>query len=473
MSYIAIDAGSSYIKLATLNPEESSVKNVRIALMPEPLASVHPLRREWSMELLYRLITTMLEEQLQNCGGECQGIWISTQMHGFVLTDELGHAITPYVNWQDERGLEPTDKPGINAMTALMERIGDEAWLRTGLWKKSGIAAVSLYHMLHSGDGSSAVQAMRRPVKFCTLGGYLVQRLTGQHASHLTNAVPTGLVDLAEQRWDESILAAVGCGNMIMPRIEAGCAAVGEYDSKYGEIPVFPDIGDHQAAFLGSLADPDGEIVMNIGTAGWISRAVPASVPGEWETRPYFEGRYLATITKLPGGRNLAVLTDFIASVGKSVFKRELPADELWELLLGEAEKSGIGGKESLRSEVGYWGPQTGASQGAIWNISGSNLSAGGIFLSAMDEIARIYSERLRPLASGGNIRRIIGTGGALMKNRYLRKEIESRISLEIVPAPMRNEVFLGLLRLALVQEGKCANLEQTRKFILGMQRRE
>ncbi|RXZ83706.1 hypothetical protein EBB07_04810 [Paenibacillaceae bacterium] len=464
MSYIALDVGSSYIKLANLNVQELSVTHIRTAPMPEPLAGVHPLRKEWDMELLYRRIAAMLDEQLESCVGECQGIWITTQMHGFVLADELGQAVTSYINWQDERGLEPAAAPGINVMTELMGRIGDEAWLRTGLWQKPGIAAVSLYHMLNYGDIDAVIGRTYRGLQLCTLGGYVILRLTGQHVCHLTNAVPTGLADLAGRCWDQSILNAVGCQGIALPRIESGYDAVGEFHSKFGIIPVFPDIGDHQAAFLGSLAHPEEEVVMNIGTAGWLSQATPSLQPGAWETRPYFEERYLATITKLPGGRNLAVLVDFIRSVGHSVFQRERPADELWEHLLREAERTGTDG---LRSEVGYWGPQTGTNPGAIWNIHGANLSAGSILASAMNEIALTYSEQFKHLAGGRDVRRIIGTGGVLMKNGYLRREIERQLSMEIVPAPLENEVFLGLLRLALIYEGKCANVEQTRTLIL------
>ncbi|OAS16425.1 sedoheptulokinase [Paenibacillus oryzisoli] len=490
MRYIAIDVGSTFLKAGQLDVQNLAITHMESIRMPEPLPNENPLRKEWNAIQLLELMKGLIDRQLASCPG-CKGIWITTQMHGFIITDEYGVADTPYISWQDERGLEYADKLGTSYFSALMDRVGEKAWRRTGLWEKPGVAAVGLFHMLQQADLGLEIKRERQgkacaasmndiqtldSKRLCTLGGYLIQSLTGSHVCHITNAAPTGLVDVRAGKWDKDIVSAVGCQALQFPRIVVGIDSVGHYHSRWGGVPVYPDIGDHQASVLGSLADAKNEAIVNMGTAGWISRVSDAYRIGEWELRPYFEGRYLPTITKLPGGRNMAVLVRFIADVGQSIYGITLTEDTLWERLLAEADSFSQkflagerqAGKGQLHVHVGFYGGQTGTDSGAIDCINGDNLQVGGLFAAAMEEIAAIYERNLYVLATAGEaIRRITFSGGVMMKNAFLRDAIAKAVGIEAVMAPERDEVFLGLLRLALVSEGLYASVEETREVLL------
>lgn len=469
MRYIAIDVGSTFLKAAQLDVQNLAIMHMESIRMPEPLPNENPLRKEWNAIQLLELIQGLIDRQLSSCPG-CKGIWMTTQMHGFIITDVNGAAVTPYISWQDERGLEYADKLGSSYFSALMERVGEEAWRRTGLWEKPGVAAVGLFHMLQQAESRTENE------RLCTLGGYLIQSLTGSHVCHITNAAPTGLVDVRACEWDQEIIHAVGCQALQFPRIVVGTDIVGHYHSRWGAIPVYPDIGDHQASVLGSLADATNEAIVNMGTAGWISRVSDAYRIGEWELRPYFDGRYLPTITKLPGGRNMAVLVRFIADVGHSIYGTTLTEDTLWERLLTEADRAsqkflagkGQAGKGELHVHVGFYGKQTGTDRGAIDSINADNLQVGCLFAAAMEEIAAIYERHLSVLATAGEaIEQITFTGGVMMKNAFLRNAIAKAVGIEAFKAPAHDEVFHGLLRLALVSEGLHASVIETREVLL------
>ncbi|NQX58368.1 sedoheptulokinase [Paenibacillus qinlingensis] len=481
MRYIAIDVGSTFLKAGQLDVQNLAITHMESIRMPEPLPNENPLRKEWNAIQLLELMKGLIDRQLASCPG-CKGIWITTQMHGFIITDDYGVAVTPYISWQDERGLEYAAKLGSSYFSALMERVGEEAWRRTGLWEKPGVAAVGLFHMLQQADSGVENQRERQGTacpaskRLCTLGGYLIQSLTGSHVCHITNAAPTGLVDVRAGEWDKDIVRAVGCQALQFPRIVVGTDMVGHYHSRWGAIPVYPDIGDHQASVLGSLADTTNEAIVNMGTAGWVSRVSDAYRIGEWELRPYFDGRNLPTITKLPGGRNMAVLVRFIADVGQSIYGTTLTEDMLWERLLAEADKAaqhfktgkGQSSNGQLHVHVGFYGKQTGADKGTIDNIDSDNLQVGGLFAAAMEEIAAIYERNLYVLATAGEaIEQITFTGGVMMKNAFLRDAIAKAVGIEAVMAPACDEVFHGLLRLALVSEGLYASVHETREVLL------
>jgi sugar (pentulose or hexulose) kinase len=70
----------------------------------------------------------------------------------------------------------------------------------------------------------------------------------------------------------------------------------------FGKTTVYTPVGDQQSAVLGANAD-EQNYVMNIGTAGQFCSISPTFVSGDFESRPFFDGKILCTVTNLPGGK--------------------------------------------------------------------------------------------------------------------------------------------------------------------------
>ena len=73
-----------------------------------------------------------------------------------------------------------------------------------------------------------------------------------------------------------------------------------------GRVPIYVGIGDHQCSLLGAGLVERHTLSINLGTGAQVSTLEDKWTPQEAETRPYFSGQMLNTITHIPGGRALA-----------------------------------------------------------------------------------------------------------------------------------------------------------------------
>ncbi|MDF2723886.1 MAG: hypothetical protein K0Q59_3561 [Paenibacillus sp.] len=448
MNYIGIDIGSSFIKAAILDTENRAIRDVTRLPTPERLPAPNSSIYEVDVVSIMRSVTAMID-QCADKRGPIAGILLSTQMHGFVLCDAAGEPLTNYISWQDTRGSVPYGKEAASSFERISSVVSSEQIEKSGTKLKPGLAACNLHHwMAHHGR-----VAEQNNVRFCTLGSFIIFKLTGRHACHITNAAPTGFADVERRAWNLETIRAVGCESLVFPDIVDEQDICGYYDSPYGRIPVYPDIGDHQASVLGALGGNSHTAIVSGGTAGIVSLVSPEAAQGDHENRPYFGGRTLKTITRLPGGRNLDVLVDFIADIGMSVYGASRSRDELWQAIFrsveaGSPTRSPNG---ALQVELGFFTGQQGVQHGRIDGIRQSNLTAGSLFAAAFENMADVYISALRKLENpSAPVARIILTGGTIHNNRFIRTIIQERTGIETLPSPVQNEELRGLLHLAM-----------------------
>src|SRR5690606_26437889 len=79
----------------------------------------------------------------------------------------------------------------------------------------------------------------------------------------------------------------------------------------------YAPVGDHQCALVGALLQAR-ELSLNISTGSQVSVIAPTFVPGEYETRPYFDGATLQTVTRLPAGRALTALVSLLTELAQA-----------------------------------------------------------------------------------------------------------------------------------------------------------
>lgn len=253
---VYIDIGSTNVKW------RRGGECVKTTPFPAPLKSEYPYFEANADEIV------LLVERLIRGADR---VFISVQMHGYVLLKD-GSAVTNYISWRDERGGNCTP-----AFTLTKEY---------GVDIKPNLSRLSLQTQTAEYD------------EFCTLGSYLVYRLTGKNVTHITDAAPSGFYNVC-QREEEKV-------EFRLPKARYEVNVAG----RYGLTEIYTPVGDQQAAILGAVGNEFDGYILNLGTAAQLCCIADGFVSGEYESRPYFGGKTLCTVTRLVGGGVIAKYTD-------------------------------------------------------------------------------------------------------------------------------------------------------------------
>lgn len=438
MIYAALDIGSTNIKCALVDTGRLTVEEVDTAPFPGAKAP-QTLRYEVDAESLYQLCVGMIDRAVEQNPELC-GILFSTQMHGFVLSDDKGNPVWDYISWRDGACLEKTPQ-GEPWLSRLSDQLSSVDTAATGVPLRPKLAISNLYARICQGA------PLPKGTLFHTLGGFISMRMGGGHTCHLTNAGPTGMCDVVNGRWMAELIQCAGAEEIQFPRIIRGIEPVGEYRKNGRSYPLFPDIGDHQVCILGSLAKLETQVNVNIGTAGMIGRIVPQFELG-YENRPLLEGRFIRTLTGLPGGRHLQGLVDYLQDAAKLSGTSE-SENQIWQRLTAEAGKPG---PEDLHFTL-----DTAAdcfrTEGRLRAYSAMETAQ-----ALYETIGKTYAQGINALGTG--VERLVYSGGAAVRNAALREQIERASGLPGSPNP-RDAVMLGMLQLGLLAGGECHNLDQ------------
>lgn len=285
MYWIALDLGSTHTKCAVLDSDTGDIRWRRQESTP-PGGGMDG-RHETDAEAYFQQAQALLMEATTP---DIAGILLSTQMHGYVLTDEANRPVSPFVSWQDRLAV-----PYLDALRTRLPR-GDME--RTGVPLKPNLAMCMLYARLQEG------LALAEGTRFHTLGGYIIARLTGAHVCHSTNAAPIGLLDVPAGQWNHALIDAAGLGGLRFGQVLHTLRPAGVWRYQGHVMPVLPDIGDHQVCVYGAELPQETGLHINIGTAGLLGVVTRTWSRGAYETRPWVEpDAYLKTISGLPGGR--------------------------------------------------------------------------------------------------------------------------------------------------------------------------
>lgn len=195
--------------------------------------------------------------------------FFSVQMHGYILLKN-GKPVTPYISWRDKRG------EGITPHFSITQEYGVSL--------KPNLPRLSL-QTLHT-DADS----------FCTLGSFLSYCLTGRNETHITDAAASGFFNVKLKSIDEC--------RLYLPEASFYVKEIGRYASSR----IYTPTGDQQASVLGAVSacsEHGNGYVMNLGTAGQLCMISEKFIRGDFESRPYFYGKTLCTVTGLPAGEFL------------------------------------------------------------------------------------------------------------------------------------------------------------------------
>jgi glycerol kinase len=195
---------------------------------------------------------------------EVAGLGITNQRETTVLWDRA--TLRPVHNalvWQDTRTRE---------LCSALERAvpSDELRHITGLPAATYFSGPKLRWLLDHAAGARAAAACGE-LAFGTIDTWLLSCLTGNHATDVTNASRTLLMDLRSLDWSGRILDALDIPEQVLPRIVASTPSGGFGTTRRdgplrAEIPVLAVLGDQQAALVGQGCLRPGEIKNTYGT---------------------------------------------------------------------------------------------------------------------------------------------------------------------------------------------------------------
>ena len=251
-----IDVGSSNIKYCT-----SSMRDVNSVQFPKPIIEKNSLF-EVDAEKIVSIVKSIIDKTKPN------DVYFSVQMHGYVLFNK-NKRVTNYISWRDERA--KNEKPRFTLTKDY------------GVNIKPNLPRLSLQKIDTKFD------------EFMTLGSYISYSLTGNNSSHITDICPSGFYNLKSGKYDKA--------GFKLPNICKKVEKVGEYTG----INIYTPIGDQQCAIKGTMDTIKDEncYILNIGTASQLCCIEKGLVNGEFESRPYFEGKTLCTVTRLTGGAKM------------------------------------------------------------------------------------------------------------------------------------------------------------------------
>ncbi|MGD8397256.1 MAG: FGGY family carbohydrate kinase [Anaerolineae bacterium] len=458
---IGLDLGTTTISGVLLDAAGAPIHVAR-RRVDAGVSSARPTRAEQDPTRLTALALDVLAE-LAAAGGPVDGIALTGQMHGLLCTDARGQPLTPLITWQDRRTAEPLPD-GTTTLERLRTRVADLDWRPNGCRIHHGYGAATLFWLVEQ----DALPPDTRYVT--TLAGWLAARLCGRPpATDPTFAASWGIYDLLAGTWSAALLNRLGLDLSLLPPVWPSSAPLRELAPAVAEqvglpagVPVLNPIGDNQASFLGATlqftpgvnlagqraqADvPGGIVLVNLGTGGQVSWAVPAFEPPteRVETRPLPGGGALRVGASLCGGGAYAWLADTVRA-WLAEFGLEIETAALYQHLNGLARACDDTG--SLRVRPTFLGVRgaSGVDGGAIEGITPDNMRLGSLARATLegivDELYDLYATH-RGRAAGGQ--RVVAAGGAVERNPLLLALLSRRFALPVEMAKSQEAAALG-----------------------------
>ena len=436
--FVAVDIGSSFVKAALFDVSSPAVLEHIKEAAPCKLPNDNPNKFEVKANLYVEIVTKILKD-LSAKYNDLQGLILSTQMHGFVYEKQIDDDPL-YISWQDQRCIDLMPDSQLSFLDYLKSIISPEKMESCGVYLKPSMGFCNLYAML------KADPSIKRDGRLYTLGSYISYKLTGNNVCHRQNAAPLGLVNIAENKWNYELLELAGIPEIKLPELaKSDSEVVGRFKINGADISVYPDFGDQQISVLGSNLQ-DNEALINIATACQVICKSDSIDKGLFETRPYFAGSYIKTISNMPSGRGLDVIINFIKDTVEKVSGKEIKAADIWNAVHDSYQKDSHG----LTVDPRFYATYDHMTGGAISHINSSNLRISNIFASLFDEMAKTYWQTIQTLTDKEKLTKIICAGGVSWRLPELLEKIRETALKPCTLSPMEDEALIGLFLISL-----------------------
>ncbi|HLU64033.1 MAG TPA: glycerol kinase GlpK [Protaetiibacter sp.] len=222
---------------------------------------------------IWRNTRTVIGVALADAGitrHDVAAVGITNQRETAIVWDRTtGKPIHRAIVWQDTRTQHAVDAL---AAEGGVRRFAE----KTGLPLASYFSATKIAWILDHVEGARE-RAERGELAFGTPDSWVLWNLTGGpkggvHATDVTNASRTLLMDLATLDWDDELCEAFRVPRAMLPEIRSSSEVYGHAESKslLRETPIAGILGDQQAATFGQAAFDAGESKNTYGTGNFL-----------------------------------------------------------------------------------------------------------------------------------------------------------------------------------------------------------
>ena len=264
---LVLDEGTSSARTLAVAADGSVVARAQREFaqhFPKPGWVEHDPEEIWQAQ-----VSTLTEVVASLRGRSIAGIGITNQRETIVLWERrTGTPVARAIVWQDRRTAV--------TMNELLQRgLAAEVAQRTGLTLDPYFSASKLAWLLDSvPDGRE--RAARGELAAGTIDSWLLWKLTSgrAHATDVSNASRTMLMNLESLAWDPWLLGALRVPREVLPTIVSTSGVVAEATGDacvYG-CPVAALVGDQQAALFGQGAHERGQLKVTFGTGCFVLR---------------------------------------------------------------------------------------------------------------------------------------------------------------------------------------------------------
>jgi len=386
-------------------------------------------------------------ERGETAGRSAAAIGITNQRETTILWDRrTGKAIHNAIVWQDRRTAD---------MCANLAREGVEAELqsRTGLLLDPYFSMSKIAWLLDHVDGARRA-AERGDLAFGTVDSFLLWRLTGGqvHATDVTNASRTGLLNLRDLDWDGELLRLFRIPRALLPEIRDCAADFGSTDpGLFGRaIPIAGMAGDQQAAAIGQCCFAPGQVKCTYGTGAFI---LMNTGPEPQES----ENRLLSTVAYRIGGRTAYSLEGAIFIAGAAV---QWLRDGLGIIATAAETESLAAGLESnggvylVPAFTGlgapHWDP---GARGALLGLT-RGAERAHLARAALEAVAYQTLDLVEAMAEDGRAPEGLRVDGGMVGNDWMVQFLADILGQSVDRPAMRETTALGAAYLAGLQLG-------------------
>lgn len=263
MLYIGIDLGTSSVKILLMEGD-GTVK--KIVSREYPLSFPKPGWSEQNPSDWYTQTMDGLKELLQEADkSQVAGISFGGQMHGLVILDKEDNVIRPAILWNDGRTTEECDY--------LNHTIGtDKLSEYTANIAFAGFTAPKLLWLSkHEPDNFAKIDKIMLPKD------YLAYRLTGVHATDVSDASGMLLLDVKNRKWSQEMCDICHISIEQLPELFESYEAIGTLKADVAaelgvstQVKVAAGAGDNAAAAVATGTVGEGKCNISLGTSGTI-----------------------------------------------------------------------------------------------------------------------------------------------------------------------------------------------------------
>ena len=225
---------------------------------------------EHDAEEIWREVSSCLQQVVkeQNVDSkEIAAIGLTVQRETCLLWDKTtGKPLHKAIVWQDRRTADRCERLRAEGKAEVIEQT-------TGLVLDAYFSATKLGWLI-DWVKENKPDTNWDNVMAGTIDTWALWNLTGRkvHATDVSNASRTMLMNLNTRDWDKSLLELFGIPRQIMPEIKPSMGLFGKSDRRLldAEIPISAIFGDQQAALFGHGCDRPGLVKCTYGTGCFI-----------------------------------------------------------------------------------------------------------------------------------------------------------------------------------------------------------